>query len=280
MCNTPIWREEFIFGTETARISSSILAGPESDPGAGRGQDRDRGGGGQPAGPSRPIKGSAQNRNNAGGGDASGAGRGYIAGMNRRTALMAPLALIALASPLRAAPIPLAELSAYLNRMTTAEADFTQFNADGSISRGRLFIRRPGRVRFEYAPPDRSLVMAGGGQVAIFDAKSNQPPEQYPLRRTPLNLILAREVDLGAARMVVGHFEADGTTRVVAQDPENPAYGTIELVFTRDPVALAAWIITDDTGGRTVVELERMVLGGNLSPALFDITLETQRRAR
>ena len=200
-------------------------------------------------------------------------------GMNRRTALLlAPLAALAVALPARAEIIPLAQLSAYLNGLTTAEADFTQVNADGSISTGRLYIKRPGRVRFEYAPPDRSLVMAGGGQVAIFDAKSNQPPEQYPLKRTPLNLILARDVDLAAADMVVGHYEAQDTTRVVAQDPENPEYGTIELVFRNDPIALSEWIITDDLGNRTTVVLDRMVLGGDLPPSLFNITFEAQKR--
>ena len=204
--------------------------------------------------------------------------------MNRRTALMAPLLALGFAPfaarPLWAEPIPLAQLSAYLNGLTTAEADFTQINADGSISKGRLYIRRPGRVRFEYAPPDRSLVMAGGGQVAIFDAKSNQPPEQYPLRRTPLNLILAERVDLGAARMVVGHYEAQDGTRVVAQDPQAPEYGTIELVFARDPVALTSWVITDDLGNRTTIVLDRMVTGMNLPASLFNITLETERRGR
>lgn len=199
-------------------------------------------------------------------------------GMDRRTALVAPLAALVFGLPARAEILPLAELSAYLNGLTTAEAEFTQTNADGSQSRGRLFIKRPGRVRFEYAPPDRSLVMAGGGQVAIFDAKSNQPPEQYPLKRTPLNLILARNVDLGRAKMVVGHYEAQDTTRVVAQDPENPEYGTIELVFTRDPVTLAAWIITDDLGNQTVVELGRMEMGRDLPASLFNITIETQKR--
>jgi outer membrane lipoprotein-sorting protein len=179
----------------------------------------------------------------------------------------------------QAEPVPLSALSDYLNRLTTAEAEFTQVNSDGSRTQGRLFIKRPGRVRFEYAPPDQSLVMAGGGQVAIFDAKSYQPPEQYPLSRTPLNLILARDVNLGANKMVIGHYEAQNTTRVVAQDPKNPEYGTIELVFLNDPITLAQWIITDDLGNRTTVVLDRMVLGGNLPPSLFSITIETQKRA-
>ncbi|MBN2631369.1 MAG: outer membrane lipoprotein carrier protein LolA [Rhodobacteraceae bacterium] len=198
--------------------------------------------------------------------------------MNRRTALLAPLALLALGSPALAAKISLAELSSYLNSLTTVEADFTQVNGDGTIATGKLFIRRPGRVRFEYAPPDRSLVMAGGSQVAIFDAKSNQPPEQYPLKRTPLNLILAADIDLGKARMVVGHKEVENTTRVIAQDPENPSYGTIELVFTAAPVALRQWIITDDVGNQTTVILGEMKKGGAFPASYFDISSETRKR--
>ena len=198
--------------------------------------------------------------------------------MNRRTAILAPLALFALGTPALAARIPLGELSNYLNSMTTVEADFTQVNSDGTIATGKLFIRRPGRIRFEYAPPDRSLVMAGGQQVAIFDAKSNQPPEQYPLRRTPLNLILAENVNLGRASMVVAHREVENTTRVVAQDPENPSYGTIELVFTASPTALRQWIITDDVGNQTTVILGEMKMGGSIPASYFDITAETRKR--
>lgn len=198
--------------------------------------------------------------------------------MNRRSAILAPLALLALGSPAMAEKISLGELSKYLNGLGTVQADFTQVNADGSIATGMLYIKRPGRVRFEYAPPDKSLVIAGGQQVAIFDAKSNQPPEQYPLKRTPLNLILAANIDLSRARMVVGHNEVENTTRIVAQDPENPGYGTIELVFTAAPVELRQWIITDDLGSQTTVILGQMKKGGDLPASYFDITRETQKR--
>jgi outer membrane lipoprotein-sorting protein len=213
-------------------------------------------------------------------GDAPARAIVYMASMNRRTSVLAPLALLFLSAPASAAPIPLDELSRYFNGITTAEAGFTQVNADGTRATGTLYIRRPGRARFEYAPPEKSLVMAGGGQVAIFDARSNQPPEQYPLKRTPLNLILARNVDLTRAKMVVGHSEVDGTTRVIAQDPEKPEYGTIELVFTDNPVALREWIITDDTGSQTRVVLDAFRTGMQLSAFLFDITHEMRQRQR
>ena len=199
-------------------------------------------------------------------------------GMDRRTLLLSLPALALLPHAAAAAPIPLADLSRYLNSLTTAEAEFTQINADGTISTGRIFIRRPGRVRFEYAPPDATLVMAGGGQVAIFDAKSNQPPEQYPLARTPLNLILAANVDLGRARMVTSHREVDGTTRVRAQDPERPEYGSIEMVFSHRPVALRQWVIRSEDGSETTVILGEMKTGGTFPASYFNIPNEARRR--
>jgi len=65
------------------------------------------------------------------------------------------------------------------------------------LSTGQIYIKRPGRIRFEYNAPDNSLMIAGGGQVAIFDPRSNTRPDRYPLNQTPLSIILERNVDLG-----------------------------------------------------------------------------------
>ncbi|MEL6806709.1 MAG: outer membrane lipoprotein carrier protein LolA [Pseudomonadota bacterium] len=166
--------------------------------------------------------------------------------------------------------LPLNAISGYLNDLKTAEGSFTQINDDGSISTGQIYIKRPGRMRFEYNAPDTALVVASANAVYIVDSKSNQPPETYPLRRTPLSLILARNVDLNAANMVVGH-DFDGTATVVtAQDPENPEYGSIQMKFTGNPVQLRQWVVNDSGGGQTTVVLGELNTGGTLSNRLFD----------
>jgi outer membrane lipoprotein-sorting protein len=198
--------------------------------------------------------------------------------MNIRFALLAPLTLIA--APAFAEVIPLATLSNYLNSITTAETDFTQVNADNTISLGKIYIRRPGRMRFEYAPPDSSLVLTSAGTVAIFDAKSNQPPEQYPLSRTPLNIILGANVNLAAARMVTSHTEVGNATQVVAQDPDHPEYGSFAMIFTANPTTLRQWIITDDLGQQTTVILGELKQGLEYQPSLFSIDSEVAKRNR
>ncbi len=194
-----------------------------------------------------------------------------------RLALTAAL-VAAFALPAAAEKLSMAEISNYLNALKSAQADFEQINSDGSRSTGTVFIKRPGRARFEYDPPVEALVLAGGQQVAVFDPKSNTGPSQYPLKRTPLNLILARKINLARARMVVGHGESGGMTTITAQDPKHPEYGTIRLYFTQNPVALRKWVITDEAGDQTTVILGDLDRNVSFGSAMFNITIESEKR--
>ena len=61
---------------------------------------------------------------------------------------------------------------------------------------------------------------------------------------------------------------------MTAQDPDNPEYSTIQLVFTSDPVELRQWVITDDLGEQTTVILGDLATGGNIRDILFNIQAE------
>ncbi|ATI42764.1 cell envelope biogenesis protein LolA [Pacificitalea manganoxidans] len=192
--------------------------------------------------------------------------------------LLIPALWLGLSLPALAQQLSLGAMSNYLNSFQTAQGEFTQINADGTISTGQLYLKRPGRMRFEYAAPDNSLVMAGGQQVAVFDGKSNTGPEQYPLSRTPLSIILAQNVDFSRSGMVTGHTSDGKTTTITAQDPAHPEYGNIQLKFTANPVELRQWIVTDDSGTKTTVVLGDLRKGVNLGSTMFNIVQETQRR--
>ncbi|TBN52124.1 outer membrane lipoprotein carrier protein LolA [Paracoccus sediminis] len=196
--------------------------------------------------------------------------------MNLRSLALAPALVLGLAVPALAEKIPLNELSRYLNRMTTATSEFTQVNPDGSISTGTVYIQRPGRVRFEYNN-DNTLVLASAGNVAVFDPKSGDP-QQYPLSQTPLSIILDANVDLGRANMVTAHAESKNATVVTAQDPQNPQYGNIQMVFTGGPTQLRQWVVTDDSGQKTTVILGEMREGGSIPASKFSINSELARR--
>jgi len=187
-------------------------------------------------------------------------------------------ALALYAGAVSAQPLTLAQISGYLNQLETAQGGFTQINQDGTLSTGQIYIKRPGRIRFEYNPPAESMVIAGGGQVAVFDPRSNTGPDQYPLSRTPLSIILAQDVDLERARMVTNVVSDEVSTTVTAQDPDNPDYGSIQMVFTASPIELRQWIVTDDLGTETTVILNDLVSGGSINDILFNIQQEIRKQ--
>lgn len=185
------------------------------------------------------------------------------------TIIPAAALVLLTALPAAAQKISLNAISSYLNELSTAKAAFTQINDDGTISTGTIYIKRPGRIRFEYNPPEKALVLASGGTIVIHDPKTNEPPESYPLARTPLSIILAKNVNLAREKMVVAHTAHDKSTTVTAQDPEHPEYGNIQLVFTANPTELRQWVINDDAGSRTTVILGELDKKAQMNNALF-----------
>ncbi|WP_299297416.1 outer membrane lipoprotein carrier protein LolA [uncultured Tateyamaria sp.] len=190
--------------------------------------------------------------------------------MRITTTLAAAALAVGTATGALAEKLPLGQISNYLNDLRTAEGTFTQINDDGTIDTGTIRIKRPGKMRFEYNAPNNGLVIVSANAVYIVDKKSNQPPETYPLKRTPLSLILARNVNLSQANMVTGH-SFDGTATVVtAQDPKNPEYGNIQMKFTGNPVQLRQWVVNDSGGGQTTVVLGELETGGTIPNRLFN----------
>lgn len=197
--------------------------------------------------------------------------------MKRILYILAVVALAIYAGAASAQQLSLAQISQYLNQLQTAQGGFTQIGADGSLATGKIFIKRPGRIRFEYDPPERSMVIAGGGQLAIFDPRSNAGPDRYPLNQTPLNIILQRDVDLTREEMVTGQSYDGTNTTITAQDPDHPEYGAIQLVFSADPVALQRWIVIDDMGNPTTMVLNDLTEGGRIGDILFNIQAEMRK---
>jgi outer membrane lipoprotein-sorting protein len=174
-------------------------------------------------------------------------------------------------APSFAEKISLDRLNAYLNDLPVVKASFTQINSDRSKSKGQLYLNRPGRMRFEYAAPNKALVIASAGSLAVYDDKTRDGPSIYPLKKTPLSLILGKNINLKSNGMVAKHVESGEHTIVIARDPKNPKQGHIQLVFTDNPVALRQWVITDQSKQKTTILLGKLREQKKLSSRLFEI---------
>ncbi len=184
----------------------------------------------------------------------------------------AALLALALAAP-AAAQVPQADLlriSNYLNGLGSLEGSFVQVGPEGELSRGEFAMRRPGRIRFDYRPPNPALIIADGFWVGVCD-RDIETFERYPLEETPLDLLLRDRVDLRTEGAVQSITRAEGQLRVRAIDPDAPDQGSITMIFTDVPLQLRQWVIVDAQGYATTVALNEVRSNVRLDPSLFVI---------
>jgi len=185
-------------------------------------------------------------------------------------------ALVSLPAVSLAAPIDTA--SNWLRSFETLTADFTQISQTGERAEGRMLISRPGKMRLEYQGKDAPLVIVGAGAVAIFDPQSNGGPTQYPLSRTPLGPILARNPNLSASDMIENSLHIGSEVSITAQDPNHPEYGHTEFFFSADSGALTKWIMTSAAGEETLLTFSNIETGMRLGLLPFSASREAEIR--
>lgn len=164
----------------------------------------------------------------------------------------------------------LLRLSNYLNGLNTLAGRFVQRGPDGGVSEGTVHLRRPGRMRFDYDPPDSTLIVADGTWVGICDPQT-EAVERFPLSETPFGLLLGDRVDLRRENAVRSVGRSAGRLHVEIVDPDAPDQGAITLSFDDNPPALRQWVVVDNQGLTTTVALRDVRTGGELGGELFFI---------
>ena len=160
-------------------------------------------------------------------------------------------------------------VNAYFNNITNLQGSFEQVDATNKQSSGRFYVQRPGKIRFDYAPPSALRIVADGSHLAIEDADL-KTVEKYPIQSTPFKLLLSEAVDLSRDARVVGVESQDGTLAVTLEDKSGDAAGSIRLVFHSGPeLQLKEWSITDAQGLTTRVTVSDVVPGRKVAADFF-----------
>jgi outer membrane lipoprotein-sorting protein len=179
-----------------------------------------------------------------------------------------------------AAPISTAEAvrraNAYLDSAQVMTADFVQIGPDGKRSEGKLYVQRPGRMRFQFAPPDRLEIVADGRSVALKDQKVGTQ-DLYLIGQTPLKFLLSDHIDISRDTKVLGVSADPNAVAITIEDKATfGGSATITLLFDPTTFALKQWTMLDSQGLQTVVTLFNLDLAAIPDASLFKID-EQQR---
>lgn len=162
----------------------------------------------------------------------------------------------------------IARAEAYFNKFTTMTADFMQISPEGKVAMGEFFMKRPGRMRFEYLPPANILVVADGTWLVFHDKEIDQTT-RIPLSSTPVNVLLQGTVRLSDGAEVTAVRRDKGTIRIDVRDNQRPDEGMITLVFSDRPYLFRKWLVRDQTGNVTSISISGVRKNVELKPELF-----------
>ena len=169
-------------------------------------------------------------------------------------------------------------VSDYLNSFQTMQGEFTQISPKGNLSRGVFYISKPGKMRFEYAPPNPFLIVSDGKWLTVKNVKKEKG-DQFPLSQTPLRLVLSNKVDILKDTKILDFQEQDGILTVTVEDKKNTlGSGQLTLVFDQTRQALQQWVVIDGKGRRTTVTLENAVAGVDADPQLFVVKINRKTK--
>jgi outer membrane lipoprotein-sorting protein len=165
-------------------------------------------------------------------------------------------------------------VNVYLMSIQLLTGDFVQVGSDGRRVEGKLYLQKPGRIRFEYNPPSPIELVADGSSVVVRDRKL-MTQDLYPLSQTPLRFLLADRIDLLKETNVIS-VSADDTFVSLLIEEKQTLGGThkVLLMFSAKDTQLKQWTITDPQGFDTTVALYNLEAPKRLDPAMFVINYE------
>ncbi len=161
------------------------------------------------------------------------------------------------------------KVETYLSGITSVVADFNQVSADGSTGTGKFFLKRPGKMRWQYNPPTPILLVSNGSTVTYYDASLDQV-SYVGIDDTMAGFLAQQTIKLESDSTHLSRFEnADGVIRATLVQKKKPTEGSLTLELTDKPIGLKQMTVVDATGNSTTIQLQNAQFGPVLDDKLF-----------
>ncbi|CAN7745474.1 LolA family protein [Mesorhizobium caraganae] len=166
---------------------------------------------------------------------------------------------VELTTAVSAAPVEAKAIADHFSSVKSMSGDFVQSGPRAERTKGKFFLQRPGKIRFNYAGQSGISVIADGKSLVVYNKKL-KTSRLYALSKTPLKLLLDNQVNFSGNRLK--SIRDDGA-QVIVKLADKSAFGNsnIIMVFDRESLDLRRWSLTDERGLTTTVTISNVRTG-------------------
>ena len=179
------------------------------------------------------------------------------------------------AKPVKTRKEAISRISDHFIKVPTMAGEFIQFGPKGNQTGGKFFIQRPGKIRFIYQDPTPIKIVSNGRTVAVNNRKL-KTWSYYPLRKTPLSLVLGNKTAVDAKNIRRVQISEDLVTIEMGDDK---IFGDSIITMMFDPrsLDLRQWVIRDAQGKETTVMIFNVVKNIKIPARYFIVDQQANR---
>ena len=161
----------------------------------------------------------------------------------------------------------------YLGDIKTLQAEFSQTNQTEDIMTGIFFLKKPGKIRLSYDPPQNLQIVSKQQAVLIFDPKNGgSGPLTYPLHSTPLSFLIKNDLSL----FINENGESLELGNLIIFKVRNPQYN-LSIEFNKNPVSLLGWEFENQMGELIKIRLNNIHKNKYISDEIFKTEKDYER---
>jgi outer membrane lipoprotein carrier protein len=171
------------------------------------------------------------------------------------------------------------KLQSKYESIKSIKADFTQEVSSKTMpamtSEGKVWLKKPGRMRWEYKTPAKDLIVSDGKTIWLF-----QPDLNQVIEKTAASSASAMATDFLSG---IGNIEkefivvlsaAEGANHVLTLTPkqEQASLKKLTLEVGKKSSLVEKTVITDHYGNKTSVTFKNIKLNSSVKDSLFKYT--------
>ncbi len=157
----------------------------------------------------------------------------------------------------------------YLNNLYSMATEFIQVAPNGDVSTGMFFLKRPGKLRWQYNPPVPILIVARDNKLVYHDTQLDQI-SYLNIDENLVGLLTRKDLMLSGDITVQETHTENNLFYLTLVQTKKPEDGALTLVFEVKPFQLRQMEVKDLSGQITNITFNNPEFDVQLDDKIFN----------